>query len=124
MRKKEYYEIPISKKIFWFWLIIVIIFILLSKGSLFFLLFIPIIVLLQLSNTMYSYNDIELIIKKGLIFKVQRNIALNKIEEVNVKLGLLNLIIQAKPASLMNIKNLKEESNKFINVWNKTKTLT
>lgn len=64
MSKKEYYEIPISKKIFWFWLIVVTIFILLSKGSLFFLLIIPIIVLLQLKNKKYLYNDIELIIKK------------------------------------------------------------
>lgn len=121
MKKDQYYQIPISMFWFWFWLIIMGIFIIISMGALFFLLIIPIIIYLQLKQTKYLYNDKELIIKKGLVFKTQRNIAVNKIEEVNIKLGLLNLIVQAKPISLTNIKNLKEETDKFILVWNKNR---
>lgn len=118
MKDDEYYEIPISLFWFWFWLIIMGSFTLVSMGALFFTLVVPIIIYFQLKNTKYKYNTKELKIKKGLIFKSQRNIAINKIEEVNVKIGLLNLIVQAKPISLMNIKNLNEETDKFIQVWN------
>lgn len=90
-------------------------------GTLIFLIIIPIIILFQLKKTEYLYNDKELIIKKGIIFKVRRSIAINKIEEVNVKLGLLNLIVQSKPISLMNIKNLNIETEKFIENWNKNR---
>lgn len=118
MKKDKYYEIPISMFWFWFWLVITIIFTVISMGVLFFLLIIPVIVYLQLKNMKYLYSDKELIIKKGLIFKSYRNIAINKIEEINIKLGLLNLIIQAKPISLANIKRLNVEADKFIQIWN------
>ena len=118
MENNDYYEIPISLFWFWFWLIIMGIFTLISMGALFFTLVVPIIIYFQLKQIKYRYNNKELKIKKGLIFKSQRNIAINKIEEINVKVGLLNLIVQAKPISLMNIKNLNEEADKFIQVWN------
>lgn len=118
MENNVYYEIPISLFWFWFWLIIMGIFTLLSMGTLFFTLVVPIMIYFQLKNISYKYNNKELKIKKGLLFKSQRNIAINKIEEVNVKVGLLNLIVQAKPISLMNIKNLNQEADKFIQVWN------
>lgn len=121
MNEDEYYKMPISLFWFWFWLIIMGIFTLISMGALFFSLIIPIIVYLQLKQTRYEYNNKELRIKKGLIFRSQRNISINKIEEINVKLGLLNLIVQAKPISLMNIKNLNKEAERFIQVWNNNK---
>ncbi len=34
-------------------------------------------------------------------------------------MNLLTVIVQAKPISLMHIKNLNEESDKFIKNWNK-----
>lgn len=118
MEDNKYYEMPISLFWFWFWLIIMGIFTIISMGTLFFTLLIPIIIYLQLKQTEYKYNTRELKIRKGLIFKRQRNIAINKIEEINVKIGLLNLIVQAKPITLMNIKNLSEEAEKLIEVWN------
>lgn len=118
MKYDNYYKMPISLFWFWFWLIIMGIFTLVSMGSLFFTLVIPIIVYFQLKKTQYKYNTKELKINKGLIFKSQRSIAINKIEEINVKIGLLNLMVQAKPISLMNIKNLNEEADRFIQVWN------
>jgi len=121
MEETKYYKIPISMVSFWFWLAIMSIFIAISGGILFFLLLIPVIVLAQLKNTNYLYNDRELIIKKGLIFKSNSSIALNKIESVNIKMNLLTVIVQAKPISLMHIKNLNEESDKFIKNWNKNR---
>lgn len=121
MEETKYYKIPISMVSFWFWLAIMSIFIAISGGILFFLLLIPVIVLAQLKNTNYLYNDRELIIKKGLIFKYNSSIALNKIEAVNVKMNLLTVIVQGKPISLMHIKNLNEESDKFIKNWNKNR---
>lgn len=118
MDENEYYEIPISLFWFWFWLIIMCIFTLISMGALFFSLIVPIIIYFQLRKTKYRYNNKEIKIKKGLIFKSQRNLAISKIEEINVKLGLLNLIVQAKPITLMNIKNPKKEANRLIKTWN------
>lgn len=121
MKGNEYYKLPISMLSFWFWLVIMGIFTALSGGALFFLLIIPILVFFQLKNTKYLYNNKELIIKKGLIFKTNKSIALNKIEEVNVKMSLLTVIIQAKPTTLMHIKNLNKESSKFIRIWNENR---
>lgn len=121
MEETNYYKIPISMVSFWFWLIIMGIFTVISGGTLFFLLLIPIIRFFQLKNTKYLYNNRELIIKKGLIFKSNRSIALDKIEEVNVKMNLLTVIVQAKPISLTYIKSLNEESDKFIKNWNENR---
>jgi len=121
MEENNYYRIPISMQSFWFWFIIIVIFIAISGGILFFLLLFPIIIFFQLKNKRYLYNNKELVIKKGLIFKSNRTIALNKIEEVNVKMNLLTVIVQAEPISLMHIKELKEESNRFIENWNKNR---
>lgn len=117
----KYYKMPISLFWFWFWLIVMTIFTIVSKGILCFSLIIPIIVLLQIKQIEYKYNEEELIIKSGIIVKNQRNIAINKIEEVNTKLGMLNLIVQAKTISLDNIKNLEQETERFIQVWNKNR---
>ena len=84
MENNDYYEIPISLFWFWFWLIIMGIFTLISMGALFFTLVVPIIIYFQLKQIKYRYNNKELKIKKGLIFKSQRNIAINKIEENEV----------------------------------------
>lgn len=118
MNFNNYYKIPISMFWFWLWLIIMSIFTIASMGALFFFLIVPIIVFFQLKNTDYSYNDKELKISKGLVFKTKSTIAINEIEEINVKLGLLNLIAKARPISLAHIKNLNEEADKFIQVWN------
>ncbi len=120
-KENNYYQIPISMGLFIFWLIITILFTLITAGTLFFLLIIPIIVYFQLKNTKYKYNDKEIIIDKGLIFKTHKSIALNKIEEVNIVIGLMTLMVQARPISLMNIKSLKKETNKFIQNWNQNR---
>lgn len=120
-KSDEYYKMPTSLFWFWFWLILMIIFTIVSKGILFFSLIIPVFVLLQIKQIEYKYNEEELIIKTGLIVKIQRNIAMNKIEEVNTKFGVLNLIVQAKTISLDNIKNLEQEAERFIQVWNKNR---
>lgn len=117
IEENNYYEIPISMFWFWLWLIITGIYTIISTGMLFFLLIIPIVIYFHLKNIKYSYNNKEIIIRKGLIFKTNRNIAIDKIEEVNVKLGLLTLVVQAKPITLMNVKNVNKEANKFINIW-------
>ncbi len=119
MENNTYYKIPISMFKFWFWLIIMLIFIAISGGLLFPILIIPAIIYLKLKNTEYLYNNKELIIRKGLINKLNRNIALNKIEEININLKILNLVVQARPISLTNIKNINEEADKLIKVWNK-----
>lgn len=121
MEYKDYYKIPISMSMFWVWLVIAIIFTVISMGVFFFFLIIPIVVFFQLKNKQYLYNDKELLIREGLVFKVRRNIAMNKIEEINVRLKFLNIIVQASPISLNNIKKLDEEADKFIEVWNKNR---
>lgn len=121
MEYKDYYKIPISMSMFWFWLAFAVILTIASMGMFFFLFIIPIIVFFQLKNKQYLYNDKELLIRKGLIFKVRRNIAINKIEEVNLVLRVLNIIVQATPIPLNNIRNLDEEADKFIEVWNKNR---
>ncbi len=120
-KENNYYQIPISMGLFIFWLIITILFTLITAGTLFFLLIIPIIIYFQLKNTKYKYNDKEIIIDKGLIFKTHKSIALSKIEEVNIVIGLMTLMVQARPISLMNIKGLKKEANKFIQNWNQNR---
>lgn len=46
---------------------------------------------------------------------------MKKVEEINTKLGLLILVVQAKPTTLMNIKNPEAEMDKLAKVWNSSK---
>lgn len=120
MENENYYKIPISMWWFWFWFIIAILFTAISLGTLFIILIIPLIVFLQIKKTEYKYNEKEIVIKKGIIFKVRQNIAMSKIEEINTKFGLLTLVVQAKPITLMNIKNPDKEMDKLLVTWNKS----
>lgn len=121
MDNNTYYKIPISMWWFWFWLIMTVLFTVISMGTLFILLLIPLVIFFQLKNTVYKYNKEEFIIRKGIVFKTRKNISMKKIEEINTKFGLLTLVVQAKPITLMNIKNLEDEMDKLAKVWNSSK---
>jgi len=121
MEAKTYYKIPISMWWFWFWLIITVLFTIISMGILFISLLIPLVIFFQLKNTVYKYNEEEFIIRKGIIFKTRKNISMKKIEEIDTKIGLLTLVVQAKPIALMNIKNPENEMEKLAKAWNNSK---
>ena len=60
--------------IWWFWcyLIITVLFTVMSMGALFIILLIPLMIFFQLKNTVYKYNKEEFIIRKGIIFKTRK----------------------------------------------------
>lgn len=116
-------QIKISKSLFIFWLIITLIFVIVSGGVLFPLLLIPLYVLIYLKKLKYYYNKENFYIEKGVFLKNKEVIPLINIDSIESKniLGLkfINIFVKGKLKSCMHVKNPTKEVNKFMELKNK-----
>lgn len=123
---EDYYYMPISKTIFIIWLSISVILTLLSFGSLFILLIIPLCYYFILKNCKYYYNDEKLIIEIGVFNKKQRIVPLYRIVNITAEENIFNfgvIHIKDKQQALLikYVDHSKNEMLKLVEKWENAK---
>ncbi len=123
---EDYYYMPISKTIFIIWLSISVILTLLSFGSLFILLIIPLCYYFILKNCKYYYNDEKLIIEIGVFNKKQRIVPLYRIVNITAEENIFNfgvIHIKDKQQALLikYVNHSKNEMLKLVEKWENAK---
>jgi hypothetical protein len=122
----DYYYIPISKFIFYCWLVIAILLMLISFGALFIILLFPLYFWLINKKTKYYYNNDKLIVEKGLFNKSQNIVPIYRIVNITAIqniFGYGKIFIKDKEQTiiLINVQKPKDEMIKLIDVWEKAK---
>ena len=123
---KDYYNIPISKIIFIVWLVITIIFTLISEGKMVLSLFIPLAYYFILRNSNYYYNDDKIIVEMGVFNKTQKIVPMYRIINITAQDNIFNfgrIYIADKQQTLVlkYVKNSKQEMLKLIDKWENSK---
>lgn len=123
---KDYYNIPISKFIFITWLIVSIICTLLSMGSLFIIIIVPLCYYVILNNCKYYYNDVKMIVETGVFNKKQKIVPLYRIVNISAEDNIFNfgkIYIRDKEQTviLKYVKYSKKEMLQLIDKWEQAK---
>lgn len=123
---KEYYDIKISKFIFIAWLVIGILLTLLSMGSLFLVMLVPLCYYFILNSCKYYYNNEKLIIETGIFNKNQNIVPLYRIVNITAQDNIFNfgkIYIQDKGQTvvLKYVERSKAEMLNLVEKWEEAK---
>ena len=123
---ENYYNITLNKFWFIFWLVITGLLTLLSFGSLFVLLIIPLYYYLVLKTNKYYYNDEKLIVEEGIINKKQNIVPLYRIVNITAQDNILNfgrIYVKDKEQTviLKYVDHSKNEQLKLTEKWENAK---
>lgn len=122
----EYYNIELNKFWFVFWIVIGILITLLSAGSMFLILIIPIWYYCILKNCKYYYNNEKLIIETGVFSKKQKIVPLYRIVNITAVDNILNfgkIYINDKEQTIIlkYVNHSKNEMMKLTEKWENAK---
>lgn len=123
---EKYHYICINNFMFVAWLVVGIILTLLSAGTLFLILIVPLCYYFILKNCKYYYNDEKMIIETGVLNKKQRVVPLYRIVNVTAQDNIFNfgnLYIQDKQQTvvLKYVNHSKQEMLQLMEKWESAK---
>ncbi len=116
------YYIKTSNIIFIFWIVVGAIITLLSAGTLFLILTVPLYYYFALKNSKYYYNDKKMIVETGILNKKQNIIPLYRIVNITARDNIFNfgeIYIKDKQQTIVlkYVNHSKEEMLKLIDKW-------
>ena len=120
------YHIPLDDTNFKFWVGFSIFFLLITLFKGFWIILVPLYFYLDLKYRKYSYDENNLYVETGIIFKKQNVVPLYRI--INIVsmeilfIGVIKLQDKGQLINLYFVKNAREEGNKLIKAWENGKT--
>ena len=123
---ENYKYIELNKFWFVFWLVISLLFVVASFGTLFLMLLIPLYYYLVFKTSKYYYNDEKLILETGIISKRQKIVPFYRIVNITAEDNILNfgkIYIRDKEqlVILSYVDNSKKQMLNLIEKWETAK---